>query len=286
MTKQDHGSRGRLNRPVAAFLAVTLLAAAAPSAWAESVLDEAKARGELVLGTELQYAPFEFTDNGKPVGYSVDLMDLVAADLGVKLRYVDIPFASVLPGLDAKKFDMVEATSTITKARMERYYFTLPIADATVALVKRKGDGSVMKPQDIAGKIVGGTKGSAQTKLLQDYVQTLPGGVQEIKEYIGSPNAYADLEAGRIVAVAGSLPNLAYLVKTRPQSFELVLPPFGPKAYLAWLARKDDASKPLIDAIDSALVKLTKSGKIKELQLKWFGVAVELPTDGVPVPLY
>jgi polar amino acid transport system substrate-binding protein len=286
MTKEDHGSFGRLIRPVAAFLAVTLLAAAAPSAWAESVLDEAKARGELVLGTELQYAPFEFTDNGKPVGYSVDLMDLVAADLGVKLRYVDIPFASVLPGLDAKKFDMVEATSTITKARMERYYFTLPIADATVALVKRKGDGSVMKPQDIAGKIVGGTKGSAQTKLLQDYVQTLPGGVQEIKEYIGSPNAYADLEAGRIVAVAGSLPNLAYLVKTRPQSFELVLPPFGPKAYLAWLARKDDASKPLIDAIDSALVKLTKSGKIKELQLKWFGVAVELPTDGVPAPLY
>ncbi|HXM71371.1 MAG TPA: transporter substrate-binding domain-containing protein [Thermoanaerobaculia bacterium] len=265
---------------------MALLAAAAQSARAESVLDEAKARGELVLGTELQYAPFEFTDNGKPVGYSVDLMDLVAADLGVKLRYVDIPFASVLPGLDAKKFDMVEATSTITKARMERYYFTLPIADATVALVKRKGDGSVMKPQDIAGKIVGGTKGSAQTKLLQDYVQTLPGGVQEIKEYIGSPNAYADLEAGRIVAVAGSLPNLAYLVKTRSQSFELVLPPFGPKAYLAWLARKDDASKPLIDAIDIALVKLTKSGKIKELQLKWFGVAVELPTDGVPAPLY
>ncbi|HUI19015.1 MAG TPA: transporter substrate-binding domain-containing protein [Alphaproteobacteria bacterium] len=286
MTKQDHGFLGRLFRPVAAFLAVTLLAAAAPSAWAESVLDEAKARGELVLGTELQYAPFEFTDNGKPVGYSVDLMDLVAADLGVKLRYVDIPFASVLPGLDAKKFDMVEATSTITKARMERYYFTLPIADATVALVKRKGDSSVMKPQDIAGKIVGGTKGSAQTKLLQDYVQTLPGGVQEIKEYIGSPNAYADLEAGRIVAVAGSLPNLAYLVKTRPQSFELVLPPFGPKAYLAWLARKDDASKPLIDAIDASLLKLTKSGKIKELQLKWFGVAVELPTDGVPAPLY
>jgi len=286
MTKQDHGFLGRLFRPVAAFLAVTLLAAATPSAWAESVLDEAKARGELVLGTELQYAPFEFTDNGKPVGYSVDLMDLVAADLGVKLRYVDIPFASVLPGLDAKKFDMVEATSTITKARMERYYFTLPIADATVALVKRKGDSSVMKPQDIAGKIVGGTKGSAQTKLLQDYVQTLPGGVQEIKEYIGSPNAYADLEAGRIVAVAGSLPNLAYLVKTRPQSFELVLPPFGPKAYLAWLARKDDASKPLIDAIDASLLKLTKSGKIKELQLKWFGVAVELPTDGVPAPLY
>jgi len=286
MTTSQHGFLQGLRRPAAAFLAFALLAAAPLSARSENLLDEAKARGELSLGTELQFAPFEFTDNGKTIGYSVDLMDLVAADLGVKLRYVDIPFASVLPGLEAKKFDMVEATTTITKARMERYYFTLPIADATVALVKRKGDSSVMKPQDIAGKVVGGTKGSAQTKLLQDFVQTLPGGVKEIKEYLGSPNAYADLEAGRIVAVAGSLPNLAYLVKTRPESFELVLPPFGPKAYLAWLARKDDASKPLIDAINASLVKLTKSGKIKELQLKWFGVATELPIDAVPTPLY
>jgi polar amino acid transport system substrate-binding protein len=250
------------------------------------LLDEAKARGELLLGTELQFAPFEFLKDGKAVGYSIDLMDLVAADLGVKVHIQDLPFASVLPGLDAKKYDMVEATSTITKARMERYYFTLPIMDATVALVKRKGDTSIQKPADIAGKIVGGTKGSAQTKLLQDYVKTLPGGVQEVKEYIGSPNAFADLEAGRIVAVAGSLPNLAYLVKTRPDTFELVMPAFGPKAYFGWLTRKDDASKQLIDAIDASLVKLTKAGKVKELQMKWFGVEIDLPTDGVPPPLY
>ncbi|MFI4952279.1 MAG: transporter substrate-binding domain-containing protein [Burkholderiales bacterium] len=250
------------------------------------LLDEAKARGELLLGTELQFAPFEFLQDGKPVGYSIDLMNLVAADLGLKIHIQDLPFASVLPGLDAKKYDMVEATSTITKARMERYYFTLPIMDATVALVKRKGDTSVQKPADIAGKVVGGTKGSAQTKLLQDYVKTLPGGVQEIKEYIGSPNAFADLQAGRVVAIAGSLPNLAYLVKTRPDAFELVLPAFGPKAYFGWLTRKDEASKELIDAVDASLVKLTKNGKVKELQMKWFGVEMNLPIDGIPPPLY
>ncbi len=204
----------------------------------------------------------------------------------LETRYVDIPFASVIPGLDAKKFDMVEATSTITKARMERYYFTLPIADATVALVKRKGDASIQRPEDIAGKVVGGTKGSAQTKLLQDYVQTLPGGVKEIKEYIGSPNAYADLQAGRIVAVAGSLPNLAYLVKTRPNDFELVLPAFGPRAYFGWLVRKDDASAQLTDAVNASLIKLNTSGKLKELQMQWFGVDMNLPTDGIPTPLY
>ena len=204
----------------------------------------------------------------------------------MRVRYLDLPFVSVLPGLDAKKFDMVEATTTITKTRLERYYFTLPIADATVALVKRKGDTSVMKPEDIAGKVVGGTKGSAQTKELRSYADTLPGGVKEIKEYIGSLNAYADLQAGRVVAVAGSLPNLAYLVKTRPDTFELVMPAFGPKAYFGWLARKDDDSKLLIDAIDASLIKLTKSGKVKDLQQKWFGVDMKLPTDGIPAPKY
>lgn len=265
--------------------ALAAFAGASNAARADDLFSEAKARGELVLGTELQFAPFEFIKDNKPIGYSVELMDLVAADLGVKVRYVDLPFVSVLPGLEAKKFDMVEATTTITKARAEHYHFTLPIADGTVALVKRKGDASVMKPEDIAGKIVGGTKGSAQTKVLQEYAAKLPGGVQEIKEYIGSPNAFADLEAGRIVAVAGSLPNLAYLVKTRPDAFELVMPPFGPKSYLAWLARKDDASKPLIDAIDASLVKLTKAGKVKELQMKWFDAEMKLPIDAVPEPL-
>lgn len=270
----------------AGLLAFTFLVIAPSQSRSAGLLDEAKARGELLLGTELQFAPFEFLKDNKPVGYSIDLMNLVAADLGVKIHIQDLPFASVLPGLDAKKYDMVEATTTITKARMERYYFTLPIMDATVALVKRKGDTSIQKPADIAGKVVGGTKGSAQTKLLQEYVKTLPGGVQELKEYIGSPNAFADLQAGRIVAVAGSLPNLAYLVKTRPDTFELVMPAFGPKAYFGWLARKDEASKQLIDAVDASLVKLTKAGKVKELQMKWFGVQIDLPTDGVPTPLY
>jgi polar amino acid transport system substrate-binding protein len=286
MMERRQGSFFKDGAISAVIAALAILISALSSARSQGLLDEAKARGELVLGTEMQYAPFEFLDNNTPTGYSIDLFSLVAADLGVKTRYLDLPFASVIPGLEAKKFDLVEATTTITKARLERYHFTLPIAVATVALVKRKGDPSIQTPADIAGKVVGGTKGSAQTKLLQDYAQTLPGGVKQIKEYIGSPNAYADLEAGRIVAVAGSLPNLAYLVKTRPDAFELVLPAFGPEAYFGWMARKDDGSRQLVDAINTSLVKLSKDGKLRELQLRWFGVEMNLPTDGIPAPQY
>src|SRR5690242_4887017 len=114
----DYGGSGL----AAVLLALTVMALAPSQARSAGLLAEAKARGELLLGTEMQFAPFEFLNDNKPVGYSIDLMDLVAADMGIKIRYQDLPFVSVLPGLDAKKYDMVEATSTITKARMERYY--------------------------------------------------------------------------------------------------------------------------------------------------------------------
>jgi polar amino acid transport system substrate-binding protein len=272
------------------MLAILGLSSGAPIALssaradAEGLLNKVKSQGELVLCTEFQFAPFEFLEGGKPVGYSVEFMDLVAADLGVKLRYIDLPFVSVLPALAAHKCDMVEATTTITKARLERYEFTLPIADATVALAKRADDDSIKKPSDIAGKAVGGTKGSAQTETLRAYVNTLPGGVSDVKEYLGSPNAFADLSAGRVVAVAGTVANLVYLVKQRPKEFAVVLPPFGPKAYFGWLARKDDSSKQLIDAVNASLRKLQQLGKIAELQNKWFNVTMELPTDAIPAP--
>jgi polar amino acid transport system substrate-binding protein len=280
-------ARKRLAMLVAAMLGLSSGASVAlfpARADAENLWDKVKSLGELVLCTEFQFAPFEFLEGGKSIGYSVDLMDLVAADLGIKVRYTDLPFVSVLPALTAQKCDMVEATTTITKARLERYYFTLPIADATVALVKRADDDSIKKPSDIAGKAVGGTKGSAQTETLRAYVNTLPGGVSDVKEYIGSPNAYADLSAGRVVAVAQSLANIVYLAKQRPKDFAVVLPPIGPKAYFGWFTRKEDSATPLIDAFNASLRKLQQSGKMAELQKKWFNVTMELPTDPFLTP--
>ena len=209
----------------------------------------------------------------------------MAKDWGVKVSWVDLPWASVLPALEAKKFDMVVAGTTRSKARLERYYMTLPIGDATVALVKRADDNSITKPADIQGKVVASTKGSEQLQTLEDYAKTLPGGTKEIKVYIGSPNAYADLAAGRVSAVATSLPNLLYLQKNNPQ-FQVVLPPFGPPAYLAWVLPKTPASVPLLDALNAEITKFDKDGTIKDLQIKWFGTPVTLPYENVPPPVH
>ena len=75
-------------------------------------------------------------------------------------------------------------------------------------------------------------------------------------------------------------------MKTRPDEFELVLPPFGPPAYAAWVLRKDAKSAPLLKAVNEEIAKLNKSGKIAELQMKWFGREMALPFEDVPPPVY
>lgn len=266
------------------FLASAMLAVCASATVQAGVLEAAQAKGELVVGTEFQFAPFEFLQGDQPVGFDVDLMNLIAKDLGVKLKWIDLPWASVLPGLEARRYDMVVAGTSKTKARLARYNMTLPIGDATVTLVKRKEDTSINKPEDIQGKVVGGIKGSAQLQILQGLIAKLPGGVEELKVYIGSTNAYSDLSAKRISAVSGSLPNLAYLSKTRPE-FEVIMPPFGPPTYFAWTLRKDEDSESLLNAINAGIKKFGQDGTIKQLQTKWFGRDFPLPTENIPEPV-
>ncbi len=264
--------------------AVSLAAGAllASAALADTLADIKKA-GEFVAGTEMQFPPFDFLENNEYRGVDRDLFDEVAKELGVKPKYVDLPWTSVLPGLEAKKFDLVIAPVTITKERMKRYAFTVPISEASAALMKRAGDDSIKESKDIAGKAVGGGKGTAQLEQVKDYAKTLSSPVQ-IREYVDSNQSYADLAAGRVDASVNSLPNLAYAAAQRPETFAVVLPPFGKPSYFSWVGRPGDADKSLIEAVNAALVKMQEDGRMAAIQKKWFGKESELPKT-VPEPL-
>ncbi|RQR46742.1 MULTISPECIES: transporter substrate-binding domain-containing protein [unclassified Burkholderia] len=271
-------------KPWTSLLVALTLAAGSVAAHADSMLDRVKQRGELVVGTEMQFAPFDFLENGQQAGFNKDLFAAVGQIVGVKVRFVDLPWESVLPGLDAGKFDMVAGPLTVTKARMERYAFSLPIAEATDALLKRASDGSLKISADIAGKVVGAGKGSAQLEQLKSYAATLPK-PPTIREYVDNNQAYADLAAGRLAAVANSLTNVAYVAKQRPAVFSVVQPAFGTKVYFAYALRKDADSTSLASAFNGALVTLDKNGTLATLQRKWFGVATALPAE-MPTPNY
>ncbi len=250
------------------------------------LLTEIKNRGEFIVGTEARFPPFEFVEDGEIVGYSTDIMAHIMKALpGVTLTRLDLPWQGILPGLAAAKFDYVVTSVTVTKERYVKYALSLPIADATMALVKRRDDDSINVPEDIVGHAVGSQAGSAQLQALQAFAEGLSGGgVKEIKTYVDFNEAFADLAAGRISAVCNSLPNLLELVRTRPETFELVLPTFGPKKYFSWAGRKDAESASLVAFIDAQLAELNRSGVLTALQEKWFGGPMELPADQLPEP--
>jgi polar amino acid transport system substrate-binding protein len=259
-----------------ALVGAAFLVGATAGAYAQDALARVKESGALKVGTETAFAPFDFIDAGTHSGLNVDLYGEIAKELGVKIEWVLLPWEGVLPGLEAGKFDIVGGPATITKQRMERYRFTPPVAEATVALLKRTGDETVKKPEDVAGKVVGGGKASAQLEQLKAFVETLPGKA-DVREYPGNNEAYADLAAGRIVAVGNSLPNIAFVAKQRPDTFEVVQPPFGTKAYFGYPGLKDDDHKSLMDAIEAAMLKIKGDGRLATLQEKWFGAKFETP---------
>ena len=249
------------------------------------LLGDIKAKGEIVIGTEARFTPFEFMENGKIVGYSSDMLEIIMKDLpGVKVKRMDIPFQGILPGLSAKKFDYIVTSVTATKERKEHYALSVPVADATVAMLVR-ADSPLTKPEDASCKTVGCQTGSAQIKAIEMLAEKLGGKDKiKIKEYVAFDEAYADLAAGRLDGVAQSYPNLADVIKRRPGVFKILTPPFGPKVFFTWVGRNDADSASLVAFFNDGLRKLITSGKMAELQQKWFGFSMEIPTD-LPDPV-
>ena len=274
------------------MLATLSLAAAslfaAGGAQAQNLLETIKSKKEIVIGTEAQFAPFEFLQDGKIVGYGPDLMNLVLSDMpDVKVKQMDVPFQGILPGLATKRFDFIVTSVTVTKERASKFAFTLPIADATTALLRRTADNELAAPESVAGKIVGSQAGSAQLKALQEFSAKLKADGKKpitVREYVSFDEAYADLAAGRLDAVAQSMANLATLTKTRADTYALIPGAIGPKTYFAWVGRKDAASAPLLEFFNAGIAKAKSSGKLEELQQKWFGFTMDTPVDAVPEP--
>ncbi|MGW7518038.1 basic amino acid ABC transporter substrate-binding protein [Streptomyces sp. NPDC054796] len=97
--------------------------------------------GQLKTCTHLPYEPFQFREGKKVVGFDVDLVDLVAKDLGVKQEIVDTPFEGIQSGedLNANKCDLAAAGMTITDVREKNVDFSAPYFEATQALITKNG---------------------------------------------------------------------------------------------------------------------------------------------------
>src|SRR5438876_2475683 len=134
--------------------AFSLLVSTARPAAAGNALALIRQRGEVVIGTDATYPPFEEKVGDGFRGFDIDLGNAIARELGsgVKARWVNISFDGIFAALLSTKFDLIISGVTITPERQKQMAFSDPYYHSGQIIAVRKGDTSIRKPADLRGK--------------------------------------------------------------------------------------------------------------------------------------
>jgi len=254
------------------MLVTTAITLAGASMVQADALAEVKAKGELKFGLEAQYRPFEFRDeNNEIIGYDIDLGSAFAESLGVKAVPVDTNWGTVLESLYSGEFDMVLGGMTATEKRFAKVNFSVPYMDAATGLLVVK-DGGTADFAGLSGKAVGAGAGTPQIGMLTDCA-TEKGMTYEgdIQTFDNDALAYEALATGRVSGYASTIVSLLEAAKANPDLMAMGWNcdgKFGGEWTAAAFTKKDDS---LRMAFDGFIAGMKASGKLEELQIKWFG---------------
>jgi polar amino acid transport system substrate-binding protein len=220
--------------------------------------------GQLTTCTHLPYPPFQSIQGGKVVGFDVDLIDLVAKDLGVKQEIVDTPFENIKTGaaLNAGQCDVAAAGMTITDERKKNLDFSAPYFDATQALLAKKGSG-ITSMDTAKGKKFG----SQASTTGEDYVKAH--GADPVS-FETSDAELNGLRSGQVQVIVQDLPVVnGWLKDPANSNFEIVANLDTGEKY--GFAVKKDGSKELLAKINAALSKARGDGTYDKIYSKWIG---------------
>ena len=134
-----------------------------------SLLEKVKTSGKLVVGTEAQYAPYEFKDlNANFAGCDMWLAQQIADSLGVELEVVDMAFDGIIPAVQSGQVDLGIAAFTNTPERAEEIDFSdLYETSAQLLIVKAGNADTYSTKESLVGLKVGAQKGTIQSQLIQ-----------------------------------------------------------------------------------------------------------------------
>lgn len=221
--------------------------------------------GVLVVGSDLDYPPFESLNGETPEGFDVDLVAAIAEEMGLEVEWKKEIFDTLIPTLKAGgKFDMVASAMTIKPDREAEIDFSEPYFDSNQALVMKTG-GAYSAPADFKGKKIGVQAGTTGDQWATENLK--PAGA-EIVALKGTTDQFAGLTAGNVDAAITDLPVAADYVKDASRGLVIVAQlPTGEQ--FGFGVSKDNPA--LKDAINAALAKLKSDGTYEEIYTKWFG---------------
>jgi ABC-type amino acid transport substrate-binding protein len=221
--------------------------------------------GELQIGSDTSFPPFETLEGDKVTGFDVDLMTAIGKKLGYKVVFVTANFDGLIPSLNAKKFDGVATAMTITADRKKEVAFSDPYIDSDQSLTVKANSG-IKSTKDLAGKSIGAQTGTTGEKWAQENVMANAKD-KVIKSYPTATEAFTALEAGQIDAIINDYPVSAFIVKDKAD-LKLVEKISTNEKY-GFAFRKADTK--LVAAVNKALKELKSNGQYDTIFEKWFG---------------
>lgn len=229
---------------------------------------------KLVIATEGAYPPFNYVDpDGNLKGFDVEIADVLCKQIGVSYKMVVQAWDGMIPGLIAKKYDVIVASMSITEERKKAVNFSDYYYHVPARFVTRKGNGLQISKTGLKGKRIGVQRASTYANYLNGVYKD----VVDIVYYASVEDHNLDLLAGRIDAVLGQAVFMSEWLETpEAKDFEIVGEPIEDKSYLGIGAgitfRKEDTE--LRDKFNKALREILANGTHKRIADKYFSFDV------------
>lgn len=245
-------------------------------------MNVAAAAGTLKIGTEGGYPPWSMVDaSGKVSGFDADVGNALCKQLEMDCRFVVQAFDTLIPSLDANRFDVIISGMSVTPERSKRISFSIPYAVEDAIFVLPKGSPliSAATPEAIfkglAGKTVGVQGGTTHGDYLRKTAPDL-----KVKNYDTLDQMQIDLDAGRLDATFADLTSQSkFLKKVGDKNFALssliIRGSSAPETLGYGIGIGIHKNKPeLKQKVDAALCKLINDGTVKASSEKWFDIDI------------
>lgn len=223
----------------------------------------------LKVAIEGAYAPFNYLDaKGTPMGFEIDLTQAVSKEIGIPCQFVVLDWDGIIPGLLARKVDMVAASMSITPERKKAVAFSKKYYAETGSFVGMKDAGIEISAKGLAGKRIGVQRATTWNSYVEG---VLPGA--KIVFYDEIDRACLDLLAKRIDLVLSQTYYMTqWLKKEEAKPCAILGEPVKDTKYIGegigFAMRKQD--KELLAKVNAAIDKIRDDGTYQKIADKYF----------------
>jgi ABC-type amino acid transport substrate-binding protein len=219
----------------------------------------------ITVASDIAYPPFEFTQDGKSVGFDIDLMREVGKRAGFTPEFQNVTFDGIIPGLGNNLYDAAISAMTITEARAQKVAFSEPYFNADQSLTVQSNS-DIQSVDDIGDATVGVQLGTTGALKAEEYKKQgkITG---EVRTFDTITEAFAALENGQVQAVINDFPVSAYEAETGGGALAVVQTiPTGEQYGIAFPKNSD-----LVGPVNKALEEIKKDGTYAKIYKEWFG---------------